>query len=142
MDEPNKYCFTSELFNILPGEDEETNPYCFGKELADWVWKHMEGLGYLNSEVIPEDWGWCVSCTSDPYHIFVACGCFVDYEKEYDPQIPPKGSEVIWQCFIGADIPLLRSPFKKFDRSKEVEIEKQLFNLLSTTKEIMQVDEP
>lgn len=31
------YWFTSDLFTIHKDEDSETNPYCFGKELSEWL---------------------------------------------------------------------------------------------------------
>lgn len=142
MEEPNKCCFTSDLFEIEAGEDEDTNPGIYGKSLAKWVTEKFKAFGYSGAEYDAEDWGWYVSCTNDPYHIFIACSNFVDFTTEFDERNPPKGNEVVWQCFVGADRPWFRNPFKKLDTSKEAVIEQQLFQLLRSTQGIKKTDEP
>ena len=57
----NKYRFTSTLFEIEVGEDRETNPGCYGKNLAKWLELEFKKLGYIDAEHRPEDWGWYVS---------------------------------------------------------------------------------
>jgi hypothetical protein len=52
------YWFTSDLFQIQKGEDEETNPGCYGKELGNWLCEKLKSFGYDVEELIPEDWGW------------------------------------------------------------------------------------
>ncbi len=142
MEERNGYFFESSLFEIEVGEDEETNPAIYGKALAHWLAEKFKSIGYNDAEAGPEDWGWSVTCLSKPYHIFIACSSFVDHDKEYDENNPPKGSDVVWQCFLGVDRPFIRNPFKKLDTSKEVEIGKNLFDLLDSTEEIIKTDEP
>lgn len=140
MEEPNKYCFTSDLFDIDAGEDEDTNPGIYGKSLAKWLSGKFKELGYSGAEYGAEDWGWYVSCTNRPYHIFIACSNFVDCAAEYDENNPPKGNEVVWQCFVGADRPWFRNPFRKLDVSKEAEIEGLLFKLLGSAQGINEAD--
>ena len=40
------YFFKSNLFEIEPGEDEETNPGCYGKQLSHWLKDKFSKLGY------------------------------------------------------------------------------------------------
>lgn len=53
--------FRSTLFEIEPGEDEETNPLCFGRQLARWLRQALIAQGYFVEEPIPKDWGWCLA---------------------------------------------------------------------------------
>jgi hypothetical protein len=65
--------FESSAFPIIPGEDEETNPGVYGKALAQWLSEQLRVAGVPAGEVIPEDFGWCVSVDSKPHALYVAC---------------------------------------------------------------------
>ena len=102
----NGYWFKSEKFLIENGEDEETNPLCFGKSLATWLASIFSYLGY-ETEVIPEDWGWCVMCESNGYLLWLGCGCMITEEliENYCKDAPQKGSEVVWHVFSTIEVP-------------------------------------
>ncbi|WP_394176953.1 hypothetical protein [Thalassotalea litorea] len=104
------YWFKSTLFEIEKHEDEDTNPGCYGKSLATWLSTEFAKLGY-ETEVIPEDWGWCVMCVYDDYLLWLGCGAMQSEEslENYEEGRPPKGSEVVWHVF-----PQLEVPFFKF----------------------------
>ena len=70
----NGYWFTSSLFKIEPGEDEEINPGCYGRQLAVWLKKQLEERGYSVEPIINEDWGRCLMCSRDPFMLWVGCG--------------------------------------------------------------------
>ncbi len=55
MEEPNKYCFTSDLFEIEEREDEDTNPGMYGKSLAKWLSEKFKDLGYVGTEYDAEE---------------------------------------------------------------------------------------
>lgn len=129
------FWFKSEKFPIEKGEDEETNPLCFGKSLAAWLCQKFSELGY-ETEVIPEDWGWCVMCESNGYLLWLGCGSMTTEElmENYSGSNPPKGSEVVWHVFSAIEIPFfdfktlfqkwtgkinLDTPLKKLDSSLE-----------------------
>jgi len=102
--------FTSNIFEIAKGEDEATNPACYGKNLAEWLCKEFQSIGYANAEVIPEDWGWCVMCSNNEVMLWVGCGNVQTEElrNSYDPENPPKGNEVVWHVFPCAEVPIFR----------------------------------
>ena len=104
------YWFKSALFEIEPNEDEETNPGCYGKLLAFWLSEEFAKLGY-ETEVIPEDWGWCVMCVYDEYLLWLGCGAMQLDEllENYEEGKPLKGSDVVWHVF-----PQIEVPFFKF----------------------------
>lgn len=108
------YWFTSTLFEVEPGEDEETNPRLYGRQLANWLRRKFLALGYPVEEVIPEDWGWCVMCQREPFWLFVGCVNLRDYEyaKEGDP--PPTKNRLLWNVVPLAGLP----PFKYLFRRK------------------------
>jgi len=112
------FSFRSDLFLIDPREDEETNPFCYGKSLAEWVRTKFEELGYRPEPVIPEDWGWCVMLKREPFMLWVGCGN--DRSKFYSSVTPeqkesfaPDGTEVVWSCLVGTDAPIWTSFFWK-----------------------------
>ncbi len=134
--------FRSSAFEIEAGEDEETNPRRYGRQLAFWIKRKFEGLGYKVEEVIPEDWGWCVMCQRKPYSLWIGCGNREDYStaKEGDP--PPQGSEVIWECFPMVEVPLLGRLFKKIDSSAGLDkLDQELKEVLTKEPSITFVDE-
>ena len=124
--------FRSDLFLIDPREDEETNPFCYGRSLAEWVHAKFEELGYKPEPVIAEDWGWCVMLAREPFMLWVGCGC--DRSEFYSKVTPaekasiaPDGRNITWSCIVGTDAPLWTAFFWKrlIGRSntrKEVEV--------------------
>jgi hypothetical protein len=107
----------SSLFEIEPGEDERTNPGCYGKQLATWLRSKLIEKGYKVEEVIPEDWGWCVMCARAPFMLWVGCGSVLDQE----PGAPhPSGKDMTWSCFVTAEKPFLRGLFKRIDTTSAV----------------------
>lgn len=102
-----KYWFRSALFEIQPGEDEETNPACYGKALGNWLCLKFKDLGYEVEELIAEDWGWCVMCKRDSYLLWVGCGSILTEAtiENFDPAITPDNSEIVWHVFTEVEIP-------------------------------------
>lgn len=112
------FMLRSDLFQIDPREDEQTNPFCYGRSLAEWVRERFVDLGYQPEPVIPEDWGWCVMLHRHPFMLWIACGN--DRPEFYDKvtseaknSFVPDGREVIWSCFVGTDVPVWTSFFWK-----------------------------
>jgi hypothetical protein len=110
--------FRSDLFQIDPREDEETNPFCYGRSLAEWVRTKFIELGYAPEPVIAEDWGWCVMLAREPFMLWVGCGN--DRSTFYDKVTPeekasfvPDGREITWSCLVGTDVPIWTSFFWK-----------------------------
>ena len=102
------YWFTSTLFGVDPGEDQETNPRLYGRQPASWLRQKFLDLGYPVEEVIPEDWGWCVMCQRQPYELWIGCVNLRDYEyaKEGDP--PLTTEELLWHAVPMADVPFFK----------------------------------
>ena len=65
--------FESSAFEVVPGEDEETNPGIYGKSLADWLGEQLRSAGYSTREIIAEDFGWLVPVASARCSLYVAC---------------------------------------------------------------------
>lgn len=49
------YWFTSSLFQVEAGEDEDINPGRYGRQLAVWLKKQLEDRGYAVEPIINED---------------------------------------------------------------------------------------
>lgn len=138
------YWFKSTLFEIENNEDEETNPGCYGKALASWLSDEFSKLGY-ETDIIPEDWGWCVMLKSDEYMLWLGCGSMQD---DIEGQIP-KGSEVIWHTFPVIEVPffnfkaLLKKWFGKLDLQTPLnKLKGELRDTLLSTKQIEFCEEP
>jgi len=121
-----QFWFRSELFKIDAAEDEETNPFCYGKELAHWIRQRFIELGYTVEEVIPEDWGWCVMLQRDPFMLWIGCGCvhhhlYAQIAPEQKANFKPDGADFTWCCVVGTDAPVWTSFFWKrlFGRATE-----------------------
>lgn len=65
--------FTSDAFNIVPGEDEETNPGIYGIELARWIKHTLPKYSVNTKEVLPEDFAWLTIVQSQYYYPWIAC---------------------------------------------------------------------
>ena len=104
MKQRQGFIFRSDLFSISKDEEEETNPGFYGKELANWLAKKLEEHNY-DTDVIPEDWGWCVICKRNEFTLMIGCGSMV--VEDYDPDNLPSGSEIKWAAFPFVEIPLI-----------------------------------
>jgi hypothetical protein len=105
------FLFRSDLFLVDPKEDEETNPFCYGKSLAEWIRIKFEELGYKPEPVIPEDWGWCVVLNRQPFMLWVGCGndrseFYSKVTPEQKESFKPDGREIKWSCVVGSDTPI------------------------------------
>ena len=143
--------FTSNIFEIAKGEDEATNPGCYGKSLAEWLCKKLKAIGYANAEVIPEDWGWCVMCSTNEVMLWVGCGVVQTEElmNSYNPEKPPKGNQVIWHVFPHAEVPIFK--FVAFIKKllgkinlqeHSIKLAKELEQILKNEKSISFCQEP
>jgi len=115
-----RYCFESDKFRIIAGEDDNTNPGIYGLELSQWLKQELINLGYSVQEVLAEDWGWCIICYDKPFLLWVGCqGQFYD-------------KKLIWSCFVEAEKPLFRNPLKKIDMKQALDnLNNDIFKLLS-----------
>ncbi|QNP40186.1 hypothetical protein [Lysobacter solisilvae (ex Woo and Kim 2020)] len=114
------YWFTSTLFEIEPGEDEEINPRMYGRQLAAWLKTQLEQRGYDIEPVIAEDWGRCLMCSREPFTLWVGCGSVVDYGTASHDDPPPAKENVIWHCFPMAEVPFWKRILKRPDTSTQV----------------------
>lgn len=136
------FFFKTDLFAVEPGEDEETNPHRYGKQLSEWLRKKFEGLGYPVEDVIPEDWGWCVMCQRTPYSLWIACGNMVETENE-SAETTPQNNEMTWHCFVVAEVPFLKKIFGKVDTSEAVKkLTKELETILASEPRITLIEQP
>lgn len=136
----NFWLKSSEI-KIELGEDEETNPMRYGKNLSKWISDSFQVLGY-KTKYSPEGWGWRVDCLSEPCPVWIGVGN-VDQFDDDGNFIKPEGGNVVWHCFIEADVPFFANLFKKIDPSVQVEkVGRDLANLFSNTPHIQLVEEP
>ncbi|WP_462159523.1 hypothetical protein [Pseudoalteromonas sp. GB56] len=143
------YWFTSDLFTIHKGEDSDTNPHCFGKELSEWLRAKFSALGYEVEEVIPEDWGWCVMCKRDDYLLWVGCASMCEQAEEYETENLPLGKDVTWHVFPVVEVPFfyfksfIRQFLGQLDTTKPLDkIDKELEHILVTEPRIKLCEEP
>lgn len=106
------YWFTSTLFAVEAGEDEEVNPGRYGRQLAIWLKVRLEQRGYSVEPVIAEDWGRCLMLSRDPFLLWVGCGNVDDSAAE-----GPANDKLTWHCFPVAEVPLFKRLFGKLDTS-------------------------
>ncbi|MEJ2794260.1 hypothetical protein WAE56_12670 [Iodobacter sp. LRB] len=111
-----QFWFRSNMFHVDPKEDDETNPFCYGKELAQWLKQKFEQLGYSAEQIIPEDFGWCIVLSRDSGLLWVGCTNIRSdlYEKITEEQKStyiPDGSALTWSVFVGIDKPPIWSTF-------------------------------
>jgi hypothetical protein len=146
------FLLRSDLFEVDPKEDQQTNPFCYGRSLAKWVREKFVELGYKPEPVIAEDWGWCVMLRRDPFMIWVGCGN--DRSAFYDKVTPeekqffvPDGRQIVWSCIVGTDVPIWTAFFWKrlLGRARTCEgvavVSGQLRSILLAETRIELVDE-
>ncbi len=135
--------FKSSLFEIDPNEDKETNPQIFGKSLAHWLKDILVSSGRIVEEVVPEDWGWCVICSRSPYMLWIGCSNVHNFHeiKAGDPL--PVFDDIVWSCFVEAEVPLLKRLFNRVDASEQVtKLTLELKTILESEQQIELVEEP
>jgi hypothetical protein len=108
-------CFKSTLFDIVPGEDADTNPGRYGKSLANWLREKLIAMGYSVEDIVPEDWGWCVMCQRYPFRLWVGCGNTVDDQKVPLETSSESERSITWTCFVQAEASLFARFFQKID---------------------------
>ena len=111
----------------------DTNPGCYGKSLAAWLCDRFKALGY-QTEVIPEDWGWCVMCESNDYLLWVGCGAMQN-EEPIEDQVPDL-NDVVWHVFACVEVPSLFAKIRRW-RGK-LDTEKPLEKLGVELKQVLE----
>ena len=112
--------FQSDRFEIHAGEDADSNPFKFGRELSEWLAERLARHGYPAEPAFPEDWGWCVMCGRKPFKLFVGCVNMHDYTHHHPAESLPIGSEIIWNCVVFAEQPMISRLFKHIDLTEHV----------------------
>lgn len=142
MESAPGYWSTSTLFKVEAGEDEETNPYVYGRQLAGWLREKFLSLGYPVEEVIPEDWGWCVMCQREPYRLWIGCVNLRDHAcaKEGDPS--PAQEMLRWNAVPAAERPFFKYLFRKRPSMTEglIMLASQFHEVLRSESSIQLVD--
>ncbi|MCL2309373.1 MAG: hypothetical protein FWC42_03730 [Proteobacteria bacterium] len=100
--------FTTSFFQPIPGEEEETNPGCYGKALAQWLAERLIERGVSIEGVIPEDFGWVVMVSREPFMLWLGCG-------------NTDGSTTEWTVFPVAETSILQRLFKRVNPAPEIE---------------------
>jgi hypothetical protein len=114
------YWFTSSKFEIETGEDEDINPRMYGRQLAIWLKVQLEKYGYEIEDIINEDWGRCLMCSRDPFMLWIGCGSAPDYETAMPGDPAPNKDEVMWHCFVIAEVFFWKRLFRKIDTTPAV----------------------
>ncbi len=100
----HSYWFNSELFRVQKGKGDQTNPRCYGKELATWLYSKLKNRGYKDVKLIPEDLGWYVMCSSKNYMLWVCCESILN--ENYDSDSPPKAKDITWHVYPEIEVPI------------------------------------
>ena len=104
------FWFRSKMFRVALGEDAESNPFCYGRELGQWLKSKFTERGYSPEDVFAEDWGWCVMLSQTDGRLWLGCGN--DRSKFYGQVTPeqhasfvPEAGSFTWTVFVGTDSP-------------------------------------
>jgi hypothetical protein len=139
----HQFWFRSKLFEIEPGEDQQTNPLCFGRQLSHWLRERLIAQGRSVEDVIPEDWGWCLVVQRKPFLLWVGCVSVHDYSKTKPSDPLPKGSEVVWACTVVAEQSVLGKLFRREDPTPAVdELFKQALSIVESNGSNTLVPQP
>jgi hypothetical protein len=133
--------FVSNEFQIVPGEEKETNPGVFGKQLAFWLKNIFVKKGYSELVILPEDWGWCLILERKPNLLWVGCSGHVglEFSTEYFEE-NEKG--ITWSCFVVMEAPFLKKLLGKANYADTlINIKKILIDALDTNQDICIVKE-
>lgn len=141
MATPRGYWFRSTRFRVEPGEDADTNPGVFGRQLAHWLAARLREHGYPHAEAVAEDWGWAVVCAAKPFYLFVACGNVLAAIDENGPKRIPD-DEIVWHASAAADAPFF-ARLRGIDTNTSIAaLDVLLGECLRDASDIGLVDEP
>lgn len=101
--------FRSDKFPPYEGEEEEINPDLWGKRLGEYLKEKLLTEGIIIEELIPEDWGWCLSIKNEAFSMWIGCGHYQEYPNGY-------------LCFVEPSKPFIRKLLKKIDTTEQVGI--------------------
>lgn len=134
----NGYWFTSDLFEIEPGEDHGINSGRYGRQLAAWLKARLEQRGYAVEPILDEDWGRCLVCSREPFLLWVGCG-----SVDMGPHGPADPRPVVWHCFPVAEIPFFKRIFNKAGAAPAfAKLDADLHAILAAQPGITLVEEP
>jgi hypothetical protein len=134
----NGYWFTSDLFELEPGEDEEINPGIYGRRLAVWLRAQLEQRGYTVERIINEDWGRCLICSREPSLLWVGCGNIGE-----NPGQDSSFKAIVWHCFTVAEVPFWKRIFKNPETAAALaKLDADLRSVLDAQPDINLVEEP
>jgi hypothetical protein len=66
--------FQSDKFPPYDGEQEEINPGCWGRRLAEYIKDTLADLNIATGEIVAEDWGYVLPIQNDAFNMFIGCG--------------------------------------------------------------------
>jgi hypothetical protein len=126
------YWFRSTRFRVEPGEDSDTNPCVFGRQLATWIATQLRERGYPDAEEVAEDWGWAAVCQRRPFCLYVACGNILENLDGDGPTRVPD-EDIIWHAYATADKPL-------FARWRGIDVDTAVARLDAALDEMLRDD--
>jgi len=100
--------FETDFFKPEPGEDQHTNPGCFGRALAVWLQAQLATRGVPSEAIIAEDFGWVIMVSRQPFLLWLACANTEDSITE-------------WRIFPVAELSLRQRLFSKPDTKTETD---------------------
>jgi len=117
---PQIWALTS-FFRVEPGEDEQTNPGCYGRAFAAWLAEKLKARGESVYEVLAEDWGWCIVLARSPYLLWIGCN-------------NRSGRTDQWGAFVVAELGIVQRLFRRPDTQPAIDRTQKL--LLEIMREI------
>lgn len=137
--------FKSNSFPVIPYEDDELNPGILGKSVSQWVESILKNTSYPITEVIPEDFGYCLMIKRKPYWLWVGVSGTSSYDfpenglsEEITNDFPLES--IKWSVWVRTEAGFLSRLLKKDNRKEE---SKEVFSLISTAlkqQEITRLD--
>lgn len=107
------YWFRTTRFQVIAGEDNDTGPGIYGRELAHWLRDGLVAAGYPRAEARPESWGWCILVAEHPRLLWVGCGGLVTEQAPPDDamEASPESEAgfdinqeaVLWHCHASVE---------------------------------------
>ena len=137
------YWFFSTLFEVEPGEDLNTNPGMYGRQLSSWLREKLEAAGYEECDSFGEDWGWCVTARRGPFELMIGCGVFADASVYDESSSQPDSEDLLWYVFPVVRLPLRERLRMDHDSAEEeVRFSAEVEEFLTGEPDIDLVDEP